>query len=349
MIRGSRVGAGVALASLAYLGALGWARRRPGPAATQAELEAVIDSWFSEHGTEVRHRYLGTTWGRVHCLDLGSGPRPPLVFLPGLGTAGAGYHELLSLLARTRRVVALDRPGTGLSDPLGTPGHPRSLWAGQVREVALALGLQRFDISGHSLGGFVAGAFAVDHPEMVGRVALVSPLGLARTHPANWAPSLIPGLMEILGAVEREVEGRGLGGHDGVSIGPLHVSPDRDRFHERSSGRFLRGSDLTALPRLLRPLGFRTESALLPELGLLAGRVLVGWGEDDDEVPLAPVAQELRAYPGLELAVVPAAGHYVPFDQPELAAGLISGWLDREAEGLEEPVGRLEATSGEPA
>ncbi|MGA9775577.1 MAG: alpha/beta hydrolase [Candidatus Dormiibacterota bacterium] len=349
MIRGARVAAGATgVAALAYLGALAWARR-PGPDfVPEADLEEIIDSWFSEFEVPVRHRYIGTSAGRIHCLDLGDPDGAPLLFIPGLGTAAAGYYRLLAELGRRRRVIGVDRPGTGLSDGVRFRGHPRRSWVAMVGELAAALDLGRFDVCGHSLGGFVAGAFAVERPELVRSVVLLSPVGIASRHPWSWAPSLVPGMMDILAAVERGVERHGLDGVDGLGLGPLRIGPDRDHFHARSSSRFPADSDLATLPRLVRLRTLRPESSLLPELGLLSGRVLIVWGDRDREVPLEPVRRELRAYPGLELEVATGGDHLFPFDRALWTAQLVTGWLDGPEGGAESlaPVGEGAAAAG---
>lgn len=290
-------------------------------------MEELTDRWLLDHGTEVEHRYLGSAQGRIHVLDLGHGGRP-LLLLPGLSASGASYSSLLAALGRTRRVVAIDRPGTGLSDAIRYRGHPRRPWIEVVEGVADGLDLGSFDLAGHSLGGLAAGAFALEHPDRVNRVVLLSPMGVATSHPLAWMPILIPGMVDVVARLDliaaRRLEH--VGGT--VRVGPLQAGPYPDRYHRITAARHWRHSDLVNIPRLIRPFGLRSESRLLPELGLLSGRVMVIWGDLDDQLPLEPARRELSAYPGVTLEVVNGAGHLMPFLDPVGTAERITGFID---------------------
>ena len=70
------------------------------------------------------------------------------------------------------RLITVDRPGYGRSDP--KPGRQILDWPADVEELAAALGVDEFDVAGHSSGGPYALACASRFPERVKRVALVS-------------------------------------------------------------------------------------------------------------------------------------------------------------------------------
>ncbi len=268
-------------------------------------------------GAAPRHRYLASSGGRTHLIDLGGGSQTTLVFLSGVGGCAAGYHDLLEELAADRRVVAIDRFGTGLSTGLRGHGHPRKAWVGQVEAVLAALGLAPVDVVGHSLGGMVAGALAVECPQLVRRVALVSPIGVAHEHPWSWSAALLPGALDVASALSRR---RFLAGAEEDQGGqdPCQLAADR----------WWGASDLNSVARLIRPKGFRGESLLLPDLGLLQDRVLLIWGDQDRQLSLEAARRELLAYPALPLEVLPGAGHLVPLESPGEVAGAIRRWLD---------------------
>ncbi len=301
--------------ALAYAAAVARARRPRRAGLSEASVETAMDRQFQ--GTAPRHRYLGSAGGRTHLIDMGAGPRATLVFLSGMGSCPAAYHDLLDELSRDRRVVAVDRFGTGLSAGLRGHGHPRNSWVGQVEAVVTSLGLAPVDLVGHSLGGFVAGALAVERPELVRRVVLVSPVGVARDHPWSWTPALLPGALDLAAAL---AWGRHLTGAAGVQAGPDPCQLAADRWWG--------DSDLNSIARLIGPRWFRQETLLLPELGLLQDRICLIWGDRDRQVPLQAAQRELLSYPALHLEVLPGAGHLVPFERPGEVAQAIRGWLD---------------------
>ncbi|MEV6210287.1 alpha/beta fold hydrolase [Kitasatospora sp. NPDC051914] len=95
---------------------------------------------------------------------------PPLVLLHALGESAADWDTVAPVLARHRRVYALD-----------LRGHGRSSWPGtysleEMRDDVLAfldvLGLDRVDLVGHSMGGVVAYLLAQQQPQRVRRMVL---------------------------------------------------------------------------------------------------------------------------------------------------------------------------------
>ncbi len=117
---------------------------------------------------------------RIHYLDRGTGPT--IVIVHGLnGQLRHFTHSLLAQLTDEFRIILLDRPGSGNSARLasGTAGvrEQGDLVAGLIAK----LGLDRPLLVGHSLGGAVALAVALDHPECIRGVALIAPLTQVQT------------------------------------------------------------------------------------------------------------------------------------------------------------------------
>ena len=76
--------------------------------------------------------------------------------------------------SRGVRLISVDRPGIGLSDP--HPGRRVADWPADVGDLADALGLDAFAVMGHSVGGAYAAACACLLPDRVSAAALVSPI-----------------------------------------------------------------------------------------------------------------------------------------------------------------------------
>lgn len=325
------IGSGLgALATGGYATAVGLARGRSAVGAAQGHIESILDQLLADLGASGIHKYVSTGVGRIHAMELGEGD-PPLIFLHGLGASAGSYCGLITELAKGRRVVAIDRPGSGLSDSVRFAGHPRPAWNQVVTEVADALGIAGFDLVGHSLGGLAAGGFAVDNPDRVGKLALLAPVGLSPHLPAQWAVAMVPGIMDLLWALDRSEMGRQVARDEpdirGVSWGPVQVGQDLVGYRYAVSKRFGRGSDLDTIPRLMKPFRFHLESLLLPGLGLLADRTLVVWGDQDAQVALPPAREQLASYPRIELRVLSDRDHLFPFEEPRQTADLIGTWF----------------------
>jgi pimeloyl-ACP methyl ester carboxylesterase len=119
----------------------------------------------------VRHATVG---GRhVAYREAGSGP--PLLLLHGVGSGSASWAAQLASLATQLRVIAWDAPGYGESDTLPDPVPRAADYAAAALGLADVLGLERFVLLGHSLGGIMAAALCARHPERVLRLILSAP------------------------------------------------------------------------------------------------------------------------------------------------------------------------------
>jgi len=112
---------------------------------------------------------------RLHYVEAGAGP--PILFLHGLGGQLLHFrHPLFHRLEGDFHLVAVDRPGSGYSVAARGSRGTLSEQAAAVAAFIDAQGLERPLVVGHSLGGAVALALALDYPDKVGGLALLSPL-----------------------------------------------------------------------------------------------------------------------------------------------------------------------------
>lgn len=110
---------------------------------------------------------------RIHYVDRGTGAT--VVLIHGLGGSSRNFHPIADELARSHRVIAIDRPGSGYS---GRPAKRTSALADQAEVIAAVLKQLEVEsaiIVGHSMGGAVALALALDHPSTVSRLVLLAP------------------------------------------------------------------------------------------------------------------------------------------------------------------------------
>ena len=267
----------------------------------------------------------------LHVAD--SGPRPglsepPLLFIHGLLGQLNEFAYALATRFPERRVVLIDRPGAGYSQT----AHPQTL-AEQAKTVARAieaLGLEKPLVVGHSLGGAVALALALDHRDRIGGLALVAPL----TH-------LVAAQPKILGELARR--GRFACWLTAWTFGPvvtlLRSGMARDmvfapdpmpaRFWSlgggllaaRPSALLAAASDVLTQPREL-PGMIRRYGALDLTIGVL-------YGEGDKLLdPERQGVDFCAEAPGAELTRV-AGGHMLPLTRPGETETFIRGVLAR--------------------
>ncbi|WP_254695471.1 alpha/beta fold hydrolase [Oceanicola sp. D3] len=105
---------------------------------------------------------------RVHYVEAGRGPTVILIHGAG-GNLRDFTYRMVGALDNRYRVIAVDRPGLGHSEAIAGGGTPQQQ-AAILNALAAKLGVRRAVIVGHSYGGAVAMAWAVEHPERVAAV-----------------------------------------------------------------------------------------------------------------------------------------------------------------------------------
>ena len=111
--------------------------------------------------------------GRFGYRRLGTAGGVPLVLVTRFrGTIDHWDPALLEVLARERDVILVDYPGVSTSDG-STPATVRGL-GDSIAEFIGALGLERADLLGWSLGGYVVQDIALNHPGLVRRLVVAA-------------------------------------------------------------------------------------------------------------------------------------------------------------------------------
>jgi pimeloyl-ACP methyl ester carboxylesterase len=145
-------------------------------------------------------RFLTVEGVRLHYLERGEGP--PAVLLHGNGVTSEDFElsGVLGLAAQTHRVIAFDRPGFGYSGrPLGVVWSAAAQ-ARLLRQALAAIALEPAVVVGHSWGTLVALALALDYPETVRNLVLLSGYyyPTLRADVALFSPPAIPVIGDVM-------------------------------------------------------------------------------------------------------------------------------------------------------
>ena len=264
-------------------------------------------------------RVVAVSGVRCHYLEAGSGP--PLVLLHGtaIDSADLSYGPSLPVLAERHRVLALDWPGYGLSEP------PRrdmrvadlvSLLAGFLD----AVGLERAHVAGFSMGGAAALGLALSAPERVLTLTLVGSYGLDARAPLPLLPYLALRVPRLSGGVawtlRRSRTLTRLVLTNVVFSDPRLVTAGLvDAVHERLKAPEAERGFVAWLRGELRPFGFGTSYE--PRLRDVAVPTLLLHGRRDRVVPWRKALRASRRIPGSRLRVVLRCGHWVMREAPQ--------------------------------
>lgn len=144
-------------------------------------------------GPAVGSRDIAGPQGRVHIDDGGTGDLP-VVFLHSAAGSTEHWRAQLDHLRASRRAVAIDLRGHGRSESPRNGDFKIASMAEDVASVVDALGLARFVLVGHSMGGAVAVSYAAAHPTRVAGLFLVDPAADGRQIPTEQADGMMRGL-----------------------------------------------------------------------------------------------------------------------------------------------------------
>jgi pimeloyl-ACP methyl ester carboxylesterase len=262
---------------------------------------------------------------RFHVVDKGEGP--VLLLIHGLmGQSRHFSYGVVDSLAASHRVIVIDRPGSGYSPQPGKTPADLSTQATAVARLLRHMQAAPAIVVGHSLGGALALALALAHPDCVSGCVLIAPLSHLRAdagvpaafraltiRPA-WLRQLFAWTLAVPSAIARS------GAVLAEVFGPESVPPD---FAVRGGGliglcphQFLAGSrDLQALPECLPALSARYAELRLP-VRVLFGRAdqILDWRENGQALVDKLADGELTLVDG---------GHMLPVTQPQATAGFI--------------------------
>lgn len=289
---------------------------------------------FSAVGADVDEDFieLARSGRRLRVLSHGDGPA--ILMLHGVSLSGAVWAPLFTELPRFR-LLAVDLPGHGLSDPMAfRRGHVREAARSLIDEILDALGFEDVPVIGHSLGGMFAlwhlagGSERISELVAIGQPAVALP-GVRVTMPLSLLTVRGVGPAVLRSPNPRPVYRRMLA--QGLGSAEVAGAPDALiealRLSARRPGNARTVAALMhAIDRFRRP---RSESVLtLAELAAINAPTMFVLGSDDPYLSVEGAARSIGQIRGAGLHEVPA-GHAPWLVDPERAAALISaraGW-----------------------
>jgi pimeloyl-ACP methyl ester carboxylesterase len=250
---------------------------------------------------------------QVHVRDEGPRHDPmPIVLLHGTGASLHTWEGWTRALARERRVIRFDLPGFGLTGPSPDGAYTIEGYVDTVLAVADTLGVQRFIVAGNSLGGYVAWATAILHPQRVDRLILVDAAGYpfqSQSVPLAFRIARTP----LLNVLMRDVLPRRIveSSLRDVYGDPSKVTPALvDRYFDLATREGNRAA-------LVARFDQTTPGSLAERVREIQVPTLILWGGKDRLIPLEFGERFAREIQGSQLVVFDALGH-VPHEEDPL-------------------------------
>ena len=254
-----------------------------------------------------------TTYGaKIHYVEAGSGA--PVILIHGLADNVAIWDPVIPALAARFRVIALDQIGFGRSDkPL--LNYRVSTLVDFLDVFLTELKIERASLVGNSLGGWVAAAYALAHPERVERLVLSDAAGYAAL-----TKTMDSRALRALRVASRD---------DIRYLGPLAFHDKR--FYQDVDTAFkerVTAGDSYTVAQVLDSM-IRGDDALDNKLQTLKQPTLVLWGREDKLIPLSFGEQFHREIVNSRLRIIDNCGHMPQLECPnEFSAAVLKFFSD---------------------
>jgi len=233
-----------------------------------------------------------------------AGEGTALVLIHGLGNDLTIWDEDAEVFARYHRVLRPDVRGFGRSDKPPGPYSPGML-AGDIAGLLAAEQIDRAHIAGISMGGVIAQRLALDFPERVSSLVLVSTSSeVGERAAASWRR-----LADVI--EERGFDERSADASKAFSEGFAAEHPELVEKLGRENAQ----NDPQSYAAAARAVGDYSFTADLRCIGV---PVLILQGLEDRLTPPGGSVKMQRGLPRARLLMVSGAGHNLPLEQPGL-------------------------------
>ncbi|MBK8900154.1 MAG: alpha/beta fold hydrolase [Anaerolineaceae bacterium] len=252
------------------------------------------------------------------------GSGPPLVLVAGLGYSRWMWHKMVPGLAQNFTVLSYDNRGVGETDKPAGP-YTAQLLAEDLCSLLAALGIGETAVFGHSMGGFVAQAFALAYPERLSKLILSA---------TNFGgPRHVPVTQEALAVLMDTTSDPLTRLRNGILISCAAGFAERqpEIVEEWLNYRAMHPIDPAGYQAQMGVgLSLMSEEACFEhKLSAITAPTLILSGAEDKVVPPANIDLLAKAIPHAETAVIDHAGHFFPFEQPETVVQIVTQFLQR--------------------
>ena len=292
----------------------------PRPARRQDSLDAGAD-----YGVSDTPNWRDVDWAsHLRTIDLDGVPvnyvdigeqdsRRPIVFVHGLSGQWQNWIENIARFAKDRRVVALDLPGFGRS-PMPSETITIDYYGRIVADLCRRLDLAPAVLVGNSMGGYVAAEVAIEAPDVVERLMLVSSAGISQREAPRGQVARV-GKLLTYATRSSTAQRRRYAARPGmrhlmlamIARHPSRLAPDA------TFEGLLKGSSKPGFyDALLACLDYDFLDRL-PEIGC---PTLVIWGRDDAIIPVRDADKFVELIKGSHKVVLEDTGHIAMFERP---------------------------------
>lgn len=265
-------------------------------------------------------RFVDSPLGRLHLRIAGEGP--VMLFWPSLLMGGDMWQGQAARFRATHRVVLIDPPGQGASEPL-TRDFDFAECAACVVAVLDALDAKRGNFVGNSWGGMIGATFAARHPDRAGVSVLMNATASACGLRQKLEFAALTRVIRAFGGIPRPLYPLVLN----AFLGPTSLARRPDAVaHIRASLPEVDGRSVYWAMRSV--VSQRPDQRAL--LARIRTPVTVVAGAEDPTFPVSETRAMADAIPGASFRLLEDAAHLAGLECPEATSAIIAEALASE-------------------
>ena len=251
-----------------------------------------------------------------------SGEGPAIILLHGFTGSHQDWALQIPVLSKKYQVVAMDHRGQGKSEAPSSPDdYSVSIFAQDVCGLLQHLGISKACVGGHSMGGFMALEFALEHPEMVAALVLVD------TSSGQWERD--PEYEKVRAKLKELAQTEGMeaafeynAAHNAMMLERFEQHPElreisRKKMLQTSVNGYVHAGDAIWN---WKPVTHRLSEIKAPTL------IVVG----EEDVPFIKASQTMKeSIANAEMVIIPEATHSPHEEAADAFNRVLMGFLDR--------------------
>ena len=262
---------------------------------------------------ELNEQYVTVEGIQIRYVSIGNGP--PLLLVHGFGEFIEVWIYNIPSLSERFTVYAMDMPGHGKSEE---PGQEYNLpFATKfITSFINAMGIQRTNMIGHSLGGLACLSVTLDFPDKVDKLILVDSDGFSKETPLIYRLATLPLLGEIM--LKPTVKAAIRAGMKKRFYNPELIT---EEWVDLSFKYMKMPKTKDTLLNIVRSNttinGFHPEVVITDKLHLVNVPTLIIHGMQDTVIPIQQAREASNLIPHAKLKVIEKCGHNPHLEKPE--------------------------------
>jgi len=253
---------------------------------------------------QITEKYAEMSHGKTRYFEGGTGFPTILIHGAGIESGADGWLGVFEDLAARLRVISIDSLNWGPGDVFDQE-FSFAYQVDHIREFMDVLGIEKANIVGHSMGGWLATLFAYESPDRVNKLILVA-AGGAATRPlqnmVDWTPPDAEGVRERISKR--------------VANAPIPGEPIVEAYVKKVTDPVHTGAFAKVMKHMTNPMT-RSRYNTVRRLPQIKSPTLILWGDADkvNDLSLGEIIRD--GIKGSKLVVFPDTGHGVPQERPK--------------------------------